>query len=103
VTRQTIEKMKTPMLNKTVFQGYNHAAKGYSYGLGVRTMTNPELHFAKSPVGEFGWDGAAGSYSLMDTDHELAIFYVQHVRKCLVSYDHIHPMLRDMTYMALGL
>ena len=34
---------------------------------------------ANGSLGEFGWDGAAGSYGLMDPDVGVAIAYTQHV------------------------
>ena len=38
--------------------------KGYRYGLGVRVLNDTAE--SKSPVGEFGWDGAAGAYVMID-------------------------------------
>ncbi len=46
---------------------------GYGYGYGVRTIINPSLG-SPSPVGEFGWDGAMGSYLLVDTERGLSAF-----------------------------
>lgn len=74
---------------------------GYSYGLGVRVLTDPQA--AKSPCGEFGWDGAAGAYSLVDPAHHLCLCYTQHVLGHRAAYDIIHPTVRDLTYEALGL
>ena len=72
--------------------------KGYSYGLGVRTLIEKEKSGVKSPLGEFGWDGAAGAYALIDVANNLAIFYIQHVRNCGYVYDVIHPTVRDLVY-----
>ncbi len=76
---------------------------GYSYGLGVRTMVDREVSGARSPVGEFGWDGAAGAYGLIDVENRLAIFYVQHVHNCGFVYSTVHPTIRDLAYDMLGL
>ncbi|HZJ82176.1 MAG TPA: serine hydrolase domain-containing protein [Clostridia bacterium] len=76
---------------------------GYSYGLGVRTLIDKEISGARSPIGEFGWDGAAGAYGLIDVENRLAIFYAQHVLNCGFAYDVIHPKIRDLTYEALGI
>ncbi|MDR1059977.1 MAG: beta-lactamase family protein [Clostridiales bacterium] len=73
--------------------------KGYSYGLGVRTLV--DAAFSKSPIGEFGWDGAAGAYALMDADNRLCIFYAQHVLDYGKVYSEIHPAIRDLAYEAL--
>ncbi len=44
----------------------------YAYGLGVRTrLKDTEWGLAK---GEFGWDGAAGSYVMLDPDKEISVF-----------------------------
>lgn len=73
--------------------------KGYSYALGVRVLIDPAA--AKSPVGEFGWDGAAGSYTIIDPENKVAVVYAQHVRNCGFSYYVIHPTLRDLIYDAI--
>lgn len=74
---------------------------GYNYALGVRVLVDKK--WSKSALGEFGWDGAAGAYVLMDPKNRLAIVYGQHVHKCGIAYSDIHPTLRDLTYEALGL
>ena len=51
--------------------------KDYSYALGVRVRTKEGMR--GEPVGEFGWDGAAGAYCLIDMDNRISIHYVQHV------------------------
>ncbi len=70
---ETIEKMKEIHFlaidvdnNFTCVQG-----KDYGYGLGVRVRT--KALECGIPVGEFGWDGAAGSYVLVDTDNGISI------------------------------
>ena len=72
---------------------------GYSYGLGVRVLIEGDK--AKSPVGEFGWDGAAGAYAAMDPENKVAIVYGMHVRNCGHAYSIVHPTLRDLVYEAL--
>lgn len=76
---------------------------GYSYGLGVRTLVEREKSGVRSPLGEFGWDGAAGAYALVDTQNRLAVFYAQHVLNCGFAYEVIHPTIRDLTYEMMGL
>lgn len=72
----------------------------YGYGLGVRTLLRPEL--SPTPLGEFGWDGAAGAYMLADPLNRIGIFYAQEVRNMLPVYNEIHPTLRNLAYEALG-
>ncbi len=76
---------------------------GYGWGLCGRALVDPSLSDARSAAGEFGWDGATGSFALVDPTNELAIFYCQHIFGCKYIYHHIHPRLRDMTYDALEL
>ncbi len=72
---------------------------GYEYGLGVRVLKDASA--SMSPVGEFGWDGAAGAYVLMDPKNQISIFYAQHVMGFPASHE-IHTKLRDLTYEAIG-
>ena len=76
--------------------------RGYSYALGVRTRVNPKLG-GRGPVGEFGWDGAAGAWVMIDPFHHLSAFYAQHVRGCGYAYDEIHPTIRNLIYEELDL
>ena len=73
----------------------------YGYGLGVRVKRNMET--GRSPIGEFGWDGAAGAYTLIDPINHISIFHAQHVLGFLPVYLEIHPMLRDLAYEGLGI
>ena len=70
--------------------------KGYEYGLGVRVLVDGRE--SKSPVGEFGWDGAAGAYVLIDTINNISIFYAQHVVGYPKAYHEIHPKIRNLAY-----
>ena len=52
---------------------------------------------SKSPVGEFGWDGAAGAYVMIDPVNHISIFYAQHI----VGFPKVYPVIRDLVYEAL--
>lgn len=71
----------------------------YAYGLGVRVKTSDFLGW--SPVGEFGWDGAAGGYALVDPFNHISVFYVQHILNFFEGYSFIHPRVRDLVYKGL--
>ena len=71
--------------------------KGYSYALGVRTRVDLTLGGAGN-LGEFGWDGAAGSWTMIDPDQHLSAFYAMHVRNFGYAYDVIHPTVRSLIY-----
>jgi len=72
----------------------------YSYGLGVRTRVGEGG--AKSPAGEFGWDGAAGAYNLIDPENNIAAVYMQHVLSQNVAFEIVHPRIRDLIYEGLN-
>lgn len=71
----------------------------YAYGLGVRVKIESPLGW--SPTGEFGWDGAAGGYGVVDPFNHLSIFYVEHIRNFFEGYSVIHPRVRDLVYKGL--
>ena len=78
------------------------AGPGYGYGLGVRTRLN-QNEGQRSPIGEFGWDGAAGSYVMCDDTNHLSIFFAMHVLAWPSCIGSDHAVIRDMIYNALGL
>ena len=71
----TIELMKRNHLNEKQIADFGR--EGYGYGLGVRTHIAPEKSGCISPIGEFGWDGAAGGFSMIDTKNRLSLTYMQ--------------------------
>lgn len=73
--------------------------KGYGYGYGVRSNMTPEFYGNLSPVGEFGWDGAKGSYFSCDPKNRLAFFYAEHMGGL---HPVILPRLRNLVYSCLG-
>lgn len=74
---------------------------GYGYGLGVRTLIDGTK--SRSPVGEFGWDGAAGAFCLVDPVNHVSVFYAHEILGMMEAYGEIHPAIRDLTYEALEL
>ena len=76
---------------------------GYSYGLGVRTMIEPEKSGNCSPVGEFGWDGYAGAYVMLYPEKKLSAIYFQHVVKETFNYTgYVHAALKNHIFEELG-
>ena len=65
------------------------------------TTNNPDVSLSLSPVGEFGWDGAANSFSLIDTKNRVAVMFGAHVRGYEYGYNCIHPTLRNIVYECL--
>lgn len=101
---ETVAMMQTPQLKQYVRNdAFGCAAgPGYGYGLGVRTLVNKEQG-QRSSIGEFGWDGAAGSYALMDPAAQVAIVYTQHVHNWHIGWGCMHAPIRDAVYEALEL
>ncbi len=98
---ETVDLMRTPALSGTPLEDYDKILKtGYNYGLGVRTLVDKTA--SKSPIGEFGWDGAAGAFFLSDTENKLSL-YLAHHTVALTPGDGIHFRVRDLMYEALGL
>ena len=79
LSESTIDFMKTNHLSDKSLEDFDLIKKGYGYGLGVRTHISPERSNSPSPIGEFGWDGAAGSFALVDTENHLSLTYFQHM------------------------
>lgn len=100
---ETVALMKSNQLCEIGLNNFrtNNHNKGYGYGMGVRTLMDQKIENTLSPIGEFGWDGAAGAYCLIDTDNKLSIFYAQHVNGCSYVYSHVHKAIRNLVYKAL--
>ncbi len=100
---ETIEAMRSDHIYGSRRDGFNlrwERMRSYGYGLGVRTRID-HRDGGKSPVGEFGWDGAAGAYCIIDPKNTVSAFYVQHVLNMGPVFDEIHPRLRDLIYQGL--
>lgn len=99
LSKESIEAIKTPRLNAVQLDDFTMKGMfrpGYNYGLGVRVLVDGAK--AKSPVGEFGWDGAAGAYALMDSKNGISLFYAQAILGLRGVYSDIHPRIRDLVY-----
>lgn len=73
--------------------------KEYGYGLGVRVRK--EKSPCGIPAGEFGWDGAAGSYCLIDRENQISIVTGMHVRNWPNVFNGEHLKLAEMIYNEL--
>ena len=96
---ETIDLMRSNQLGEQAYKDFQSCKPGYAYGLGVRT--DADGRFAHK--GEFGWDGAAGSYVMIDPDNHIGIFYATHVRNHGVYlYQELHQNIRDAVYKVIG-
>ena len=102
ISEQSIDLIRNSRLNDACDEDFRKwtAMKGYSYGLGVRTMVDNAGSGSRSPIGEFGWNGAAGAYALFDVENQIGIFYAQEIRGKAMSVE-IHPRIRDLVYEAI--
>lgn len=101
---ETVDLMRSEQMHSFVMNNNfsTPAGPGYGYGLGVRTLLRKD-HGERSSLGEFGWDGAAGSYMMMDPAYGLSIFFAMHVLNWPTCIGCGHAPMRDLTYEILGL
>lgn len=79
VKPETLTMMRSNHLEgKALEHFYDDGNAGYGYGLGVRSLISPKLSGLNASVGEFGWDGAASTWTGIDQGHEVtAVFMLQ--------------------------
>lgn len=74
ISDKSIDLMATPYIKDTPFSKelgeYSKSNEEYGYGFGVRVRKVSKHNI---PVGEFGWDGATGSYCLCDPENKISI------------------------------
>ncbi len=96
----TVELMGTNHLNEKQCDDFAQLRPGYGYGLGVRTHIDKSTSGSISPIGEFGWDGAAGGFSMVDTKNKLSLTYFQHIHNWDVK---IQNEMRNALYECINL
>ncbi len=97
---ESIRTMSRNWLTDQQLEDFKKSGKvGYGYGLGVRTLIDRSC--SRGPVGEFGWDGAAGAYALIDPINHISIFYAHEILGMMAAYSEIHPTVRDLAYEAM--
>ena len=104
LSRNTIDLMRQnhlgPQQLQTFFAAQENGwefARGYGYGLGVRTMIDRVRGGSNGSIGEFGWSGAAGTWLMADPEQHLSAVYVQQVLPNLYE-SRYHPRLRAAVY-----
>ncbi|MBQ6824426.1 MAG: beta-lactamase family protein [Clostridia bacterium] len=101
---ETLALMQQNQLQGASLEDYhsNEYIQPYGYGLGVRTMMEAEKFGLEPRIHEFGWSGAAGSHSMIDTENEIAVFYAQCVLGSAPDPNHImRAGIRDLVYEEL--
>ena len=97
----TVNLMRTDHLTEATRSHFSWSQlAGYGYGLGVRTHCSKQTSGSLSPLGEFGWSGAAGALAIMDPSSQLTVMYAQHMLNNQEPY--VHPRLRNLVYACLN-
>lgn len=102
LTPESIDMMRTNRMTTDTLRADFLTCKPaeYGFGLGVRTRIKDGANGLSA--GEFGWDGAAGTYYLIDPEHNLSLLYCEHILGHYCAYDTIHSRLRDLVYECLA-
>lgn len=101
---ETIESMKQNRLTDRARDDFDRYGYGWGYGFGLccRTHMRPDVSFSLSPVGEMGWDGAAGAFVMIDTDNRIAMYFGTHIMGFPYNARTIHPKFRNFLYEDLA-
>lgn len=96
IGRNTIDLMRRNMLNDAQMKDFSDTYnEGYGYGLGVRTLLNP-AGVTNMPVGEFGWTGAAGTWTSIDPADGFSVVYMHQMMPNQEEYH--HHRVRSVAY-----
>ncbi len=98
LSESTVKLMGTNHLEGQALEDFQNMRPGYGYGLGVRYHLFPEISGSDSPIGEFGWDGAAGAFSMIDLEKKISLTYFQEAFGWKKS---IQNLLRNALYKCL--
>ena len=99
---ETVKLMGTDHLSGMCSEDFDKMRPGYGYGLGVRVHKDKDRSGSLSPIGEFGWDGAAGCFSMVDTENKISLTFFQQVHAYDPNWDLItQTELRNALYLSL--
>ena len=97
---ETVKQIAAPVLDRSfVRHSLNWLPDDYAYGLGVRVRTCDTEWGLQS--GEFGWDGAAGSFWLADPTRKISIVLGMNILAWDRKYIGIHMEIVEMIYRSL--
>lgn len=91
------DQLTDPFLDRTSYDNWS-AHKGYSYGLGVMTLTDRAAGGSNGSLGEFGWGGAAGGTVFVDPVRKIGYFYTHYMFNSFEQY--YQPRLRNAVFSA---
>ena len=97
LSSSAIDLMSQNHLSSSQSQTMDWAAlKGYGYGVFVRTHIDRSISGSMSPLGEFGWTGAAGAFMVCDPINNYSLFYSHYMLNNQETYT--NPRLRNVMY-----
>jgi CubicO group peptidase (beta-lactamase class C family) len=77
--------------------------RGYGYSLGTRVLMDVSGSGTAGSVGEFGWDGAFGTYFWVDTKQTLyGLLMMQYSPNDYRLIHEFHRQFKQLTYQALA-
>jgi CubicO group peptidase (beta-lactamase class C family) len=80
IGKKTLSFMTSPQLTGQQFDSFDlESCIGYNYGNYFRILTDPSLATSNGSIGEYGWDGMAGTYFFVDPTEELIVIYMQQI------------------------
>ncbi len=96
---ETVAKMEVGLLSDEILKKFMpNRLYGYSWGLCGRVHVDPIVSSSPSSVGEFGWDGATGSFALIDRKNRLAIYFGAHIYDNDYMTHKGQDFIRDLVY-----
>ena len=101
LSKSTVNLMRTNLLSGKAFETFKawDTNAEYGYGFGVRTKIGVGYGGNLTSIGEFGWDGAAGSLVSIDPERQIAIVYFQHTLN--PNMGQMHPRIKMFTVLGL--
>lgn len=99
LSKFTTNLMRLNQLRGRQWDDYPYTNIGMGYGLGVRTILDQARCGSPIGFGPFGWAGAAGTYSSVDPEHELVIFYAQQMFGN--ETDRMQHIIRNIAYAGI--
>ncbi len=98
LSEASVKMMGMNQIKGQAYDDFDELRPGYGYGLGVRTHMDKTRSGSLSPIGEFGWDGSAGGFSMVDPVNKLSLTYFQHSHKWFLR---CQSEIRNILYTCL--
>ncbi len=100
LSRKTVQLMSSNHLEGQALKRFTNGSKrGYGYGLGVRSLLNPAKAGINGSVGEFGWDGAASTWMMIDPVEDMTALFM--IQAFPFDYHGLHKKFMQLIYSAL--